>query len=144
MAPRFYSKEWCEAVKQKANSAEDYLKKQVKMTAKMVFIVTDCPDGNDVKLMWIHDKGHVDYIWEAKPAPADFRRETEPWDESIGLSRTQGAYLTYQKIQKREMSLMQSMASKLYVTDGDMIKAMQFMPNMVAFADLQGAVECEY
>lgn len=144
MAPKFYSKEWCEAIKQKANSDEEYLKKQQKLTASLLFIVTDMPDGTDVKLLWKHNKGHVDFEWEAQPSPAPFRREKEHWDDSISLTRTSGAYQTYAKIQKREMSLMQSMATKLYVTDGDMIKAMQFMPNMVFFTDLMATIPCEY
>ena len=110
-----------------------------------MFIVTDCPDGNDVRVLWDYNGGKIGrYEYDTKPAPADFRMDTQPWDESVSLFRVQGAYETYVKIQKREMSLMAAMAAKIYKWEGDMIKARAVMPYMVAAADLQATIECDY
>jgi len=145
MAPRFYSKEWVEAVIAKTNSDKDYLKKAAKLTGAFLSIVTDCPDGNDVKLWIKFDKGKaVDYKHEAKPAPASFRMETEAWDESISIVRAQGNYDTFKKVQTKEMNPMQAMGSGLYKSEGNMAQLIRLMPYNKAFTDLQATVACEY
>ena len=145
MAPRFYSKEWLEACIEKANSDEEYLKKADRFTASYLFIVTDCPDGNDVKVLLIFDKGKViEYKYDVKPAPASFRMENEPWDESISLFRAQGSYDTYVKLQTKELNPLQALSQRLYKSEGNMVKAMSLMSGSQAFTDLQATVDCEY
>ena len=145
MAPRFYSKEWLDAVVEKTKSDKEYINKTKGFTAGYLFIVTDCPDGNDVKVLMKFDKGTVvQYEYEAKPAPASFRMENEPWDESISNFRAQGSYDTYKKLQTKEINPMQALTGKLYKTEGNMVKAMQLMSGSMAFTDLQASIDCEY
>ena len=145
MAPRYYSKEWLEAVIDKANSDQEYLKKTAMFNAIYLFIVTDCPDGNDVKVLLKFEKGKiVEHKYEAKPAPASFRMENEAWDESISLFRSQGHYDTYKKLQLKELTPMQALSKQLYKTEGNMVKAMSLIKYSNAFNDLQATVECEY
>ena len=145
MAPRFYSKEWCEAVKQKANSDEEYLKKTKAFTTKYVFVVTDCPDGNDVKVLWEFDQGKVaKYEYTAKPAPSDMRIGQEHWDDSISLAKNQGSYDTMAKVQKKELTMLGALGAKLFKVEGDLVKGMSYMAYNVAFADVQASIPCEY
>ena len=110
-----------------------------------MFIVTDCPDGNDVKVLLNFDKGKVvEYEYEAKPAPASFRIENEPWDASISIVKAQGSYETFKKVQTKEMNPMEALTKKLYKSEGNMVKAMSLMAYSQAFTDLQAAVDCEY
>jgi TusA-related sulfurtransferase len=74
MAPRFYSKEWLEAVIAKANSDKEYLKKAAKLTGAFLSVIADCPDGNDVKVWIKFDKGKVvDYEYKARQSTGDLR-----------------------------------------------------------------------
>ena len=145
MAPRFYSKEWVDAVVEKTRNDEAYLKKTGKFTASYLFIVTDCPDGNDLRILFKFDKGTiVDYKFEEKLAPASFRMENEPWDPSESLVRAQGSYDTYKKIQTKELNPMQALGAGLYKSEGNMVKAMAFMSYSQNFTDLQASIDCEY
>ena len=146
MAPRFYSKKWLDAVIEKTKSDKNYVEKtKGKFTASYLFIVTDCPDGKDVRVLLKFDKGKVvEYEYEAKPAPASFRMENEPWDESISLMRAQASYDTYVKINKKELTAMGAVTAGLYKSEGNMVKAMQLIPYTQAFAELQATIDCEY
>lgn len=145
MAPKFYSKEWLEACVEKANNDTKYLKEAGKFTTSYTFIVADFPDGNDVKVLLKFNRGKVvQFEYDSKPAPASFRMENEPWDESISQFRAQGSYDTYKKLQTKELNPMQALMKKLYRTEGNMVKGMQLMPGSQAFTDLQASIECEY
>lgn len=143
MAPRFYSKEWIDAVKEKTNNDKEYLKKATKLTASFLYVVTDCPDGNDLKILFKFDKGKITE-YEVKPAPAGFRIENEAWDPSKSIVRAQGSYDTYKKLQTKEMNPMQALSSGQYTTDGNMAKALTLMPYLQSYTDLQATVACEY
>jgi putative sterol carrier protein len=143
MPPRFYSKEWVEQVQKKSNSDEAYLKKAKTYTTKMVFVVRDDPDGNDIKIIWDFQAGKLlKFDYSTAKAPSNFR--TEPWNESISLARIQATYATYVKLQKRELSPMAAMSAKLYMIEGNMIKIMVHMGNFTAAADLWATVPCVY
>ncbi len=144
MAPRFYSKEWCEAVKQKANSDEEYLKKTKGLTVKYMFIVTHCPDGNDIKVLWEYDKGKTRYEYTEKKAPSDMRIGQEPWNDSISLIKNQVAYDTFVKIQKGELTPIGALVNKLWALEGDLVKGMRFQPYNDAVNELQKSIPCEY
>ena len=147
MAPKFFSKEWLDAVIEKANSDEEYLKKTdtEKFKATYLSIVTDCPDGNDVKVLITFERGKVvQFEYDAKPAPASFRMENEPWDPSESLVRAQASYDTYKKLQMKELTSIEAMQAKLYQSDGDFNKAVALLPYSNAYMDLQATVDCEY
>jgi hypothetical protein len=145
MAPKFFSKEWLDTVIEKANTDKKYLDKTKKFKASYLFIVTDCPDGSDVKILLKFDKGKVvDHEYEAQPAPATFRMENEPWDPSESLVRAQGSYDTYKKLQLKELNSIEAMKANLYQSEGNIIKVMALLPFSNAYMDLQATVDCEY
>jgi len=145
MAPKFYSKEWIDTCIDKTKTDQEYMKKTAKLNASYSFIVADCPDGNDVYVLLRFEKGKVvEHEYEIKPAPASFRMENEPWDESISLMRAQASYDTYVRINKKEMTAMAAVTGGLYKSEGNMVKAMQLIPYTQAFAELQASIDCEY
>ena len=145
MAPKFFSKEWLDEVIEKANTDKKYLDKTKKFKASYLFIVTDCPDGNDVKILLSFNKGKVvDHEYEAQPAPASFRMENEPWDPSESLVRAQANYETYKKLQLKELNSIEAMKANLYQSEGNIIKVMALVPFSNAYMDLQATVACEY
>jgi len=145
MALRFYSKEWLEATIDKANNDQEYLKKAADLSAALLTVVLDCPDGNDVRVLTKFDKGKVVYYeYDARPAPASFRMENEPWDDTVSIARAQASYDTYKKLQTKELSALKAIVDKLYKTEGNMAKVMSLMSYLQAFNDLQATVDCEY
>jgi len=144
MAPRFYSREWCEAVKQKGNSDEGYLSKTKGFTVKLMFILTNCPDGNDVKVIWDYNDGKMDYTYEEKKAPSNMRIGQERWDESISLTKNQADYDIFVKVQKGEMAAVQALGAKQWLLEGDMVKGMKFMRFNPLVTEIQKSIPCEY
>jgi len=142
MAPvRFYSKAWADKTVELTNTDEEYLKKTKGFTTSFIFVVTDDPDGNDIKIHWFFDKGKlVNMTYEAKPAPSDMRIGVEHWDESISLAKNQGSYESFAKVRRGEMTVMATMSAKLMQVQGDLIKGMSMMAYNVAFADLQNKI----
>ena len=145
MAPRFYSKEWLDACIEKANNDKAYRSKTEKHDASYLFIVTDCPDGNDIRVLMNFDKGKASLKeYDVEPTPAGFRMENVPWNESISLLRAQGDYDTFRKLNMKVMNPMQAMTSGSYKTEGDMMKAIMLIHHVTAYNDIQSTVECEY
>jgi len=145
MAPRFYSKEWWDTVIEKTKNDKEYLKQTEKYNTSYLFIVTDCLDGNDLKVYLKLEKGKViKFNYEAKPSPASFRVENESWDESISDYRLQASYDTYKQLQLKEINAIQAMIKKLYQVEGNIAKQMLIMNESQAFNDLQASIECEY
>jgi len=145
MAPRFYSKEWCEEYKRKANSDQEFREKMKGFTQKYLFVVTDCPDGNDVKILWNYQDGElVDFEYTTKPAPSDMRIGQEHWDESISLMKNQASYETFVKIQKKEIAGLAALGAKLWKMEGNLPKAMKYMANNTIIQDMQASVPVEY
>jgi len=145
MAPRFYSKEWCEEYQKKANSDKQYLERMKGFTVKYLFIVTDCPDGNDVKILWDYQDGKlVKFDYTAKPAPSDMRIGKEHWDNTISLMKNQASYETFSKIQKKELSGLAALGNKLWKMEGDLIKAMKYTANNAIIQEMQASIPCVY
>ena len=144
MAPRFFSKEWCEAVAQKANSDEEYLHKAKGFTVKYIFIVTDTPDGTDVKVLWDYTDGKVKFTHEEKKKPSGFRIGEEPWDESISLLKNQASYDTLRKVRDKTMTGLAAIGTKLWKLEGDLVKGMKYQPYNALIAEIQAQTPCEY
>lgn len=145
MAPRFYSKEWCEAFQKKVNSDKQYLEKMKGFTVKYLFVVTDCPDGKDVKVLWDYQDGKLaKFEYSEKQAPSDFRIGQEPWNDSISLMKNQASYETFKKIQKKELSGLAALGNKLWKMQGDLVKAMKYTANNAVIQEMQASVPCEY
>ena len=98
MAPKFFSKEWCEAVAKNANADEEYLAKAKGFTVKYLFIVTDTPQDTDIKVLWDYNEGKVNFTHEEKQKPSGFRIGEEAWNDSISLLKNQASYETLKKV----------------------------------------------
>ena len=145
MAPRFYSKEWCEMIAKESKENEAYLKKVKGFTAKYIFIVTDDPDGNDIKVRWHFEDGKVvQFDYDVAPAPSTFRIGQEHWDDSMSMAKTESSYEVWKKVQLKQMTVLGAMGAKLYKVEGDLIKGMAMMAYNTAFADIQIPLPCEY
>jgi hypothetical protein len=138
---RFYSKEWAEKVRELTQTDEEYLKKTKGFTAKYLFVITDDPDGNDIKILWDFNQGKLQNVtYETAPAPSNFRVGKEHWDDSISMAKNEGAYETFAKVRRGEMTVLGTMGAKLMKVEGDLIKGMSMMAYNVAFAALQDSI----
>ena len=144
MAPRFFSKEWCEAVVKKANSDEEYLSKAKGFTVKYLFIVTDAPDDTDIKVFWDYTAGKVTFTHEEKKKPSGWRIGEEHWDNSISLMKNQASYETLKKVRDGEMTGLAAIGTRLWKIEGDLVKGMKYQPYNALIADVQAQTPCEY
>lgn len=145
MALKYYSKEWLDEVLEKVNNDKEYLNKTKKFNATFLTIITDCPDGNDLSILMKYDKGKVvRFEYEAKPAPASFRIENEPWNPKVSLFKSQMTYDAQKKLSLKEITLMDAMKDNLYKTEGDFVKVVALLPYIDAYMQLQESVECEF
>ena len=143
MAVKFHTKEWLDKVKEGTKSNSEYLKKAGGLSFKSLYVLQNCPDGNDRKELWTLDKGVLtEYVFEEKPSPSDFA--TEPWDEKNILYRCGGSYETFVAMNKGELAPMQALAKKVYKIEGPMMKIMGHMEGITALSDVMSSVECEY
>ena len=143
--PRFHSLEWWKKLQELTYTDEEYLSRTKGFTSTYLFVVTDDPDGNDIKILFSFEDGkmvHFDY-WTA-PAPSNFRIGQEHWDESISLSKNQGAYSSFAKVRRGEMTILGTMGAKLMKIEGDLIKGISMMAYNVAWGDLQNKFECTF
>ena len=141
----FYSKEWADKVVELTNSDEEYQKKTKGYTAKFIFVVIDCPDGTDVKILWDFVQGKlVNMEYTKKPAPSDMRIGVEHWDDSISMAKNQGSYEAFAKVRRGEMTVLGTMGAKLMKVEGDLIKGMSMMAYNVAFAALQDQIPVNF
>ena len=138
----FYSQEWLDAVKAKSETDATYIRKSKGLTGKVLNILTDYPGGVDIAVDWdIADGKIVSVTRQEKPAPSDFR-DIGPDPEY--LSRAVGSYQTWSKMDRREITPMQAMATKIYKTYSDMTKIMPKMGQFTALTELQGSIDCDY
>lgn len=144
MSPRFFSKEWCAAVAKKADADGEYLSKTKGFTVKYLFVVTDTPDGTDVKVLWDYNQGRVKFTHEEKKIPSGWRIGEEPWNESISLMKNQASYNTLKKIRDKQMTGLSAIGTKLWKIEGDLVKGMKFQPYNALIAEVQAQTPCEY
>ena len=60
MAVRYLSEEWANAVTQALNSSDDFKKAATGQQAKLQQVVTDAPDGGEVKFYFKLEDGNVE------------------------------------------------------------------------------------
>ena len=139
---KYLSQEWLDAVKKKGNTDEAYLKKAKGLTVKTRTVVTDCPDGIDLLMEWeLEDGKIVKLSREQKPAPSEWRQLTA---DPKYISTVVGYYEAFVKLNKKEITPMQALSTKIYKVHGDLAKIMAKMGQFNAIAELQTTVPCEY
>jgi hypothetical protein len=139
---RFFSKEWVEQFQEACNSNADYLEKAKGLTAKVLFVVTDCPDDTDVRVFLEFENGKMTKAEHAAaPSPSPFRPEKK---ESDMLYKSMANYDTWSKLNRKEIHPMQAMAMKLYAIEGSMVKMMPQQANFNHLNVVMIGIPCEY
>ena len=140
---KYWTEEWTKAVQEKTKTDAKYQRQAKGLTFKSMYVQKDCPGGTDRMQIWDLDKGVlVDYEWEEKPAPSDFR--TTPFDSKKYFMRISGSYETYVKMNKKEISAMDAIVKRIYKIEGPMIKIVPKLGAIGALADVMSSIECEY
>jgi len=139
---KYLSKEWLEAVQEKANNDEAYLKKTEGLTLKFQILVTDAPGGVDKQVAWDIEKGKIkSVILEENPAPSDWR--TAPVDPDKYTFKSIAPYETYCAVHKKELSLLGAMTKGLKMS-GDMAPVLSSVEEYIELQNLQADVPGEY
>jgi len=141
---KFWSKEWFDAFKEKANADKEYLKKAKRLTMKCQTLGKDAPGGVDKLIIWDIEKGKIKSItWEDKPAPSDWR--TTPVDQKKFTMRAIAPYEAYCGLHKGEIVPFTEVLKKGLTIQGDLAKIMGTMlAEFVIFQEYQATVPAEY
>lgn len=129
MAVKFLSEEWASTMTEALNSSEEFKKAATGQQVKLQQVVTDTPDGGEVKYYFTLDGGTADIgIGEATDAEATITQN----------------YETAVAIVKQELNAQNAfMQGKLKVT-GNMMKLMQLQGVFNAMPKAASDVEVEY
>lgn len=129
MAVKFLSEEWASTMTEALNSSDEFKKAATGQQVKLQQVVTDTPDGGEVKYYFTLDGGTADIgIGEATDAEATITQN----------------YETAVAIVKQELNAQNAfMQGKLKVT-GNMMKLMQLQGVFNAMPKAADDVEVEY
>ena len=129
MAVKFLSEEWASTMTEALNSSEEFKKAATGQQVKLQQVVTDTPDGGEVKYYFTLDGGTADIgIGEATDAEATITQN----------------YETAVAIVKQDLNAQNAfMQGKLKVT-GNMMKLMQLQGVFNAMPKAASDVEVEY
>jgi hypothetical protein len=136
------TQEFYDAVKEKANSDERYLKKAQGLTVKFQNLLMDCPGDVDRLVDWGLTEGKVTSVkLQESPAPSAWR--TAPLRPDYFL-RTIGKYETYVKLNKEEITPGQGQETGAFRIMGNLSKIMAKIATFTAFTDLIATIPVEY
>jgi len=139
---KYGTKEFYEQAKEKVNANEVLLRKTRGLSFKFQNLMTDCPGGVDRLIDWELDKGRIASVKvEEKPAPSEWRKI--PLGAGY-LMRTIGAYDTYVKLNKKEITAVQGQMSGAFKLDGDLTKVMAKLAEFTYLTDFMATIPCEY
>lgn len=129
MAVKFLSEEWAQAISGALNSSEDFKKAASGQQAKIQQVVTDSPDGSEVKYYFKLEGGTVDIsLGELSDAEATI---SQNYDTAVAIN-------------KLELNAQNAfMQGKLKIS-GNMMKLMQLQPVINAMPKAVADVEVEY
>ena len=143
MATKHYTREWLEEIKKKTETDKEYQEKAKDLTYKSQYVVTDCPGGVDKLVEFTQEKGVlIEWSMEEKPAPSEFR--TMPFDDKTYFMRVGGAYKTFGRMNRGEISPLQAIMQKVYKIEGPMPRIMALMGPITALNNLIASVPVEY
>lgn len=129
MGVKFLSEDWAKEVTNALNSSEDFKKAATGQAAKLQQVVTDGPDGNEVKYYFNLGDGSVDVaVGELADAEATI---TQNYETAVALA-------------KQELNAQNAfMQGKLKIA-GNMMKLMQLQGVFTALPKAVADVEVEY
>jgi hypothetical protein len=138
----YATQEFYDAVKEKANSDERYLKKAKGLTIRFQNLLMDCPGDVDKLIDWGLSEGKVESVkLQESPAPSAWR--TAPLRPDYFL-RTIASYETYVKLNKKEISPEEGQASGAFRIMGNLSKIMAKIATFTTFTDLIATIPAEY
>jgi putative sterol carrier protein len=129
VAVKFLTEEWAQAISNALNSSDDFKKAATGQAAKIQQVVTDTPDGSEVKYYFTLDNGSADVsLGELTDAEATISQN----------------YDTAAAINKQELNAQNAfMQGKLKIS-GNMMKLMQLQGVINAMPKAVADVEVEY
>ncbi len=129
MGVKFLSEDWANEVTTALNSSEDFKKAATGQAAKLQQVVTDAPDGGEVKYYFNLGDGSVDVaVGELADAEATI---TQNYETAVALA-------------KQELNAQNAfMQGKLKIA-GNMMKLMQLQGVFTALPKAVADVEVEY
>jgi putative sterol carrier protein len=129
VAVKFLTEEWAQAISDALNSSDDFKKAATGQAAKIQQVVTDTPDGSEVKYYFTLDNGSADVsLGELTDAEATISQN----------------YDTAAAINKQELNAQNAfMQGKLKIS-GNMMKLMQLQGVINAMPKAVADVEVEY
>lgn len=129
MAIKFLSQEWADQMTEALNSSEEFQKAASGQSAKLQQVVTDAPDGGEVKYYFTLDGGKAEVnLGELQDAEATI---TQNYETAVGVT-------------KQEINAQNAfMQGKLKIS-GNMMKLMQLQSVINAMPKAVSHIDVEY
>lgn len=129
MAVKFLSEEWANEVTSRLNASDDFKKAASGQTAKLQQVVTDAPDGGEVKYYFKLEDGTAEVsLGELQDAEATI---SQNYETAVGIT-------------KQELNAQNAfMQGKLKIS-GNMMKLMQLQGVFNAMPKAASGVDVEY
>lgn len=127
---RYFSREAVEQSKEVINNDAAHLEAAKLLTGKMALRVLDDPDGNDLLVTFVFEKGRiVDHRYECAAAPSALRdRVFTPMKD--GIARVTASYATFVKLDSGAMDPADAINSPDYKIEGNMLMIMPLMQSI--------------
>jgi hypothetical protein len=114
------------------------------LTGKIALRVFDAPDGKDLIVTYVFEKGRcTDWVYEEETAPSKLRtRAFKPMKD--GIARVTAKYQTFVKLDKGEMAPADAVRSPDYAIEGSMLMIMPLMQAITSWNETVRRIKKEY
>lgn len=129
MAVKFLSEEWAQAMSEALNSSDDFKKAAANQQAKLQQVVTDAPDGSDIKYYFKLENGSAEVALG------------ELVDSEATITQN---YETAAAINKQELNAQNAFMTGKLKIQGNMMKLMQLQGVVNTMPKAVSGVEVEY
>jgi putative sterol carrier protein len=129
VAVKFLSEEWAQAMSEALNSSDDFKKAAANQQAKLQQVVTDAPDGIDIKYYFKLEKGSAEVALG------------ELVDSEATITQN---YETAAAINKQELNAQNAFMTGKLKIQGNMMKLMQLQGVVNTMPKAVSGVEVEY
>lgn len=124
MTYRLFSKELTEHGIQECNADAAHVARAALLTGRVVVRALNAPDGKDVQIAYLFDKGRcAEFEFEEGDTPAVFR-ETPFSSPQDGVVRVTATYDTWVKLDKGETTPAEALRSSDYQVEGNLLLLM--------------------
>jgi putative sterol carrier protein len=129
VAVKFLSEEWAQAMSEALNSSDDFKKAAANQQAKLQQVVTDAPDGGDIKYYFKLENGSAEVALG------------ELVDSEATITQN---YETAAAINKQELNAQNAFMTGKLKIQGNMMKLMQLQGVVNTMPQAVSGVEVEY